>query len=56
MNFVSGYTFTKVRTSHGPDMYISRYGKLVKVVPFSTHVELNETYVNDLIRQIESME
>jgi hypothetical protein len=56
MTFVSGYTFTKVRTSHGPDMYISRYGKLVKVVPFSPHVELNEMYANDLIRQIESME
>jgi hypothetical protein len=56
MNFVNGYAFTKVKTSHGPDMYVSRYGKLVKVVPCSPHVELSERYANDLIRQIESLE
>jgi hypothetical protein len=56
MTFVNGYTFTKVKTSHGPDMYISRYGKLVKVVPCSPHVELSERYAIDLIHQIESIE
>jgi hypothetical protein len=56
MNFVDGYAFTKVKTSHGPDMYISRHGNLIKVVPCSSHVELSERYANDLIRQIESLE
>jgi hypothetical protein len=56
MNFVNGYSFTKVKTSHGPDMYISRHGKLVKVVPCSPHVELSERHAIDLIRQIESLE
>jgi hypothetical protein len=56
MTFVNGYNFTKVKTSHGPDMYVSRYGKLVKVVSCSPHVELSERYTSDLIHQIESME
>jgi hypothetical protein len=56
MTFVNGYTFTKVKTSHGPDMYVSRYGKLVKVVPCSPHVKLSDRYASDLIHQIESME
>lgn len=56
MTFSKGYTFTKVKTSHGPDMYVSRYGKLVRVVPCSPHVEICERYANDLIRQIEAME
>jgi hypothetical protein len=56
MNFVNGYAFTKVKTSHGPDMYVSRHGKLVKVVPCSPHVELCERYAIDLIHQIESLE
>ena len=34
MTFAKGYNFTKVKTSHGPDMYVSRYGKLVRVVPW----------------------
>jgi hypothetical protein len=54
--FVNGYTVTKVRTSHGPDMYVSRYGKLVKIVPCSPHVEFSEKYTRDLIHQIESIE
>lgn len=54
--FAKGYTLTKVKTSHGPDMYVSRYGKLVRVVPCSPHVEVSERYANDLIRQIEAME
>jgi hypothetical protein len=56
MTFVSGYTFTKVKTSHGSDMYVSRFGKLVKIVPYSPRVEFSERYTSDLIHQIESME
>jgi hypothetical protein len=56
MTYPKGYTFTKVKTSHGPDMYVSRYGKLVSVVPCSLHVEFSDRYANDLIRQIEAME
>ncbi len=56
MTFAKGYNFTKVKTSHGPDMYVSRYGKLVRVVPCGPHVELSERYANDLIRQIEAMD
>jgi len=56
VTFVNGYTFRKVKTSHGPDMYVSRYGKLVKIVPFSPQVEFSEKYTSDLIHQIESME
>ena len=40
MTFLKGYNFTKVKTSHGPDMYVSRYGKLVRVVPCSPNVEV----------------
>lgn len=56
MTFVNGYNFTKVKTSHGPDMYVSIYGKLVKIVPFSPQVEFSDKYTNDLIHQIESVE
>ncbi|BAW30550.1 hypothetical protein SAMN02910340_00608 [Methanosarcina thermophila] len=56
MTFVEGYAFTKVKTSHGTDIYVSRYGKLVKIVPCSPHVKFSERYTTDLIRQIESME
>jgi hypothetical protein len=56
VTFVNGYTFRKVKTSHGPDMYVTRYGKLVKIVPCSPHVEFSDRYTTDLIRQIESME
>lgn len=56
MTFVNGYTFTKVKTSHGPDMYVSRFGKLVKIVPCNPHAEFSEKYTSDLIYQIESME
>jgi hypothetical protein len=37
-------------------MYVSRYGKLVKIVAFSPQVEFSEKYTSDLIRQIESVE
>ncbi|WP_155395983.1 hypothetical protein [Methanosarcina mazei] len=56
MTFAKGYNFTKVKTSHGPDMYVSRYGKLVRVIPCGPHVELSERYATDLIRQIEAMD
>jgi predicted RNA binding protein YcfA (HicA-like mRNA interferase family) len=56
MTLDKGYTFTKVKTSHGPDMYVTRYGKLVRIVPCSPQVEISEKYANDLIRQIEAME
>lgn len=54
MIFAKGYTFTKIRTSHGSDMYVSRFGKVVNVVPCSPQVDLSEAYANDLIHQIES--
>lgn len=54
MIFAKGYTFTKVITSHGPNMYVSRFGKLIKVVPCSSKVDISEVYTSDLIHQIES--
>lgn len=54
MIFAKGYTFTKVKTSHGPDMYVSRFGKVVKVLSCSQQVCLSEAYTSDLIHQIES--
>lgn len=54
MIFAKGYTFTKVRTSHGPDMYVSRFGRVVKVVPCSSQVDLSDTYTSGLINQVES--
>ncbi|WP_156161264.1 MULTISPECIES: hypothetical protein [unclassified Methanosarcina] len=54
MTFPKGYTFTKVKTSHGPEMYVTRFGKLVKVVPCNPQVKISERYASNLIRQIES--
>lgn len=54
MTFPMGYTFTKVKTSHGPEMYVTQFGKLVKVIPCSPKVEISERYASNLIRQIES--
>ncbi|WP_156157457.1 hypothetical protein [Methanosarcina siciliae] len=54
MTFPKGYTFTKVRTSRGPEVYVTQFGKLVKVVPCNQHVVISERYASDLIRQIES--
>ena len=48
-----GYTFTKVKTSHGSDMYVSRFGRLVKVTPCNPNVYLSDAYTRDLIHQIE---
>ena len=56
MTFAKGYNFMKVRTSHGPDIYVSRFGRLVKVVPCNPQVELSEAYTSDLIQLIESKE
>ena len=53
MIFAKGYTFTKVRTSHGSDMYVSRFGRLVKVMPCNPQVDLSEAYTSNLIHQIE---
>ena len=53
MIFAKGYTFTKVRTSRGSDMYVSRFGKLVKVMPCYPQIDLSEAYTSDLIHQIE---
>jgi hypothetical protein len=54
MIFAKGYTFTKVMTSHGPNMYVSQFGKVLKVVPCGLKVDISEAYTSDLIRQIES--
>jgi hypothetical protein len=51
MIFAKGYTFTKVNTSHGQDMYISRFGEVVSVVPYSTQAD-----ISNLIQQIESID
>lgn len=51
----------KVKTSHGPEVYVSQFGELVKVVPFDfctglseNCMKLSEAYANDLIQEIES--
>lgn len=54
MTFPNGYAFTKVKTSRGPEVYVTQFGKLVKVVSCNQHVEISERYASDLIRQIES--
>jgi len=55
MIFEKGYTFKKVKTSHGPNIYISQYGQVVKVVPCCSQINLSDVYASDLIHQIESM-
>lgn len=55
MIFEKGYTFKKVKTSHGSEMYVSRFGQVVKVIPCSPQTSLPDTYVHNLIQQIESM-
>jgi len=62
MTFSNGYTFMKVKTSHGPEVYVSQFGELVKVVPIDSCKELSENcmklsegYANDLIQKIESI-
>ena len=55
MIFEKGYTFTKVNTSHGQDLYVSRFGQVVKVVPYNQKINLSDAYINTLINQIESI-
>lgn len=51
MIFEKGYTFTKVNTSHGEDMYISRFGEVLSIVPYTPQAD-----ISNLIQQIESMD
>ena len=55
MIFEKGYTFTKVNTSHGQDLYVSRFGQVVKVVPYNQEINLSDADINNLIYQIESV-
>jgi hypothetical protein len=54
MIFEKGYTFKKVKTSHGSKTYISRFGQIVKVIPCSPQTKFSGTYVSSVINQIES--
>jgi hypothetical protein len=54
MIFEKGYTFKKVKTSHGSDMYVSRFGQVVKVIPCSPQATFSGTYISSVINQIES--
>lgn len=54
MIFEKGYTFKKVKTSHGSDIYVSQFGQVVKVVPCGSRMNLSDTYINNLIHLIES--
>jgi hypothetical protein len=56
MIFEKGYTFKKVKTSHGADIYVSRFGHVVKVIPCGSQMNLSNAYVSNLIHQIESMD
>jgi hypothetical protein len=53
MIFEKGYTFKKIKTSHGSDIYISRFGQIVKVVPCCPQMNSSDAYVSNLIHQIE---
>jgi hypothetical protein len=54
MIFDKGYTARRVKTSHGTDIYLAKFGNIVKVVPCNPKKNLSYAYVNNLIRQIES--
>jgi len=54
MIFEKGYTVRKVKTLHGEDLYVSRFGNVVKVLPCSPQIKLSDTYITNLIRKIES--
>ena len=56
MIYEKGYTFTKVKTLHGPTMYVSRFGQVVKVIPCNSKMNLSAAYASNLIHQIESRE
>ena len=53
MIFDKGYTVRKIRTSHGTDIYLSRFGNVVKVLPCSPQKNLTDGYVTKLINQIQ---
>jgi len=42
MIFEKGYTITKVNTSHGLDMYISRFGEIVSILPYSPKINISK--------------
>lgn len=50
MIFEKGYTVRKIKTSHGLDMYISRFGEIVSVLPYNPGAN-----VSNLIKRIESV-
>jgi hypothetical protein len=61
MTFPKGYSFMKVETSQGPEVHVSQFGELVRVVPCDSRGEsskncmrLARNYANDLIHKIES--
>jgi hypothetical protein len=56
MIFEKGYTFKKVKTSHGSDIYISRFGQVVKVVPCGSQMNISDAYVSNLIHNIETID
>ena len=56
MIFEKGYTVRKIKTSHGHDVYVSRFGQVVKVVPCSPMINLTDRFVIKLINQVESIE
>lgn len=49
MIFEKGYTVRKVKTSHGLDMYISRFGEIISILPYNP-----KTNISNLIKRIES--
>jgi hypothetical protein len=53
MIFERGYTVRKIRTSHGTDIYLSKFGNVVKIVPCSPKINLTDRYVKKLINQVE---
>jgi hypothetical protein len=56
MIFEKGYTVRKIKTSHGHDVYVSRCGQVVKVVPCSPMINLTDRFVRKLINQVESID
>jgi hypothetical protein len=54
MIFEKGYTIKRVKTSHGSDLYVSKFGQVVKVMPCSPKINISDSYVSNLIRKIES--
>ena len=56
MIFEKGFTARKIRTSHGTDIYISKFGNLVKVVPCSPKLNLTDRFVRKLINKVESLD